>query len=154
LIEFDVFSSSQTITIPAGATACFIRMTGGGGGNTGAGSQGGGGPGALEKYLSSITAGLTLSYTNGAAGGSGAGGNSVLSSGTQSISTLTAGGGGYAGSAGPGGTSSGGDINPRGTRGGQFADSSASNGMGGLGMGVGSTSGNATSGYLEIWWFS
>lgn len=154
LIGFNVYSSSQTITIPAGATACFVRMVGGCGGNNGASTTGGGGAGALEKYLSSITAGNTLSFTAGAAGTSGNGGNSVLSSGTQSITTLTAGGGGYGGSGGTPGGATNGDINVRGQTGGTYSSGSASEGMAALGMGSGSYSGNATSGYLEIWWFS
>lgn len=169
LIGFGVFTSSQTITIPTGATACFIRMTGGCGGNDNTSGNNGAGTGAgsLEKYLSSITAGLTLAFTRGAAGGAGgAGGTSTLSSGTQTISTLTATGGarGYGGSSGQGvgGSASGGDVNVdgQGTPCAVPGQLASSGGMAGLGMGHGadlngsSVTNTASAGYAEIWWFS
>src|SRR5579885_3218197 len=134
LISVIVYSSSQTITIPTGATKARIRMWGGTGGRGGvntlgaSGASGGtGAAGYLEKYLTGLTAGNTLVYTQGAAGAAGTngtsptgGGNgtaSTLASGTQTISTLTA--NGSTGSAGTtnvssgtaGGTASGGDLN-------------------------------------------
>lgn len=154
LLGVDVFNSSQTVTIPEGATACFIRMTGGGGGGTT--DQGGAGAGSLEKYLTGLTPGNTFSFTRGAAGTSGSGGNSTLASGTQSITTLTANGGtqNY-----KGGTATNGDVNIQGSISIRISGWGVG-GASGLGMGFGaSISSNgleqaATGGYLEIWWFS
>lgn len=134
LVSIVAYSGSQTITIPATATKAFARMWGGTGGSGGIASAGSntssgstGAAGYLEKYLTSLTAGSTLVYTQGGAGAAGtsganAGGNggaSTLASGTQTISTLTANGSnGSSGatngtdSAGTaGGTASGGDTN-------------------------------------------
>jgi hypothetical protein len=141
LVSVNVYSGSQTITIPAGATRASVRMWGATGGSGGIGSQASGcasgatgGAGYLEKYLTGLTAGNTLVFTQGAAGtagtsGGGNGGNggaSTLASGTQTISTLTA--NGSNGSTGNntngtttngtiGGTASGGDINISGSNG-------------------------------------
>ncbi len=120
------YSSSQTITIPAGATKCEVLMwapTGGCGKLITYGRPGGGA--ALLKLLTGLTAGNTLVYTQGAtaaaqasngAGGN-SGGNSTLASGTQAISTLTCNGGaGAAPSSNAGSaTATGGDINAPGT---------------------------------------
>jgi hypothetical protein len=116
---------SQTITIPSSSAK--IRLSGGGGSARGAGSCGAGG-GYLEKFLSGLTTGLTLALVVGAGGnpfGPFDGGATTLSSGTQSIATLTANGGagrisaGTGGSvynmtAGLGGTAIGGDVNIQG----------------------------------------
>ncbi len=117
----DIRTASATITIPAGATKLKVTLVGGGGGGGGnvgtsvvccvpLSSAGGGGglAGALVKYLSGLTAGNTLTLTIGAAGAAsvsgnhagGDGGDTTLASGTQSITTLTAG----KGTAGSGGT--------------------------------------------------
>ena len=165
LIGYNKYSSSQTITIPTGATSCFVRMTGGGGGSDS--NSGGAGAGSLEKYLTGITAGSTLAFTAGAAGSSGgSGGNSVLASGTQSISTLTCNGGTVFGgpNTGNGSTATGGDNN---VTGGSAVVSSTTalntyiGGMNGLSMGQGASRNGsnvvmtaATAGYAEIWWFS
>jgi len=137
LVAINVYSSSQTITIPVGATQAYVQMwgaTGGSGGMTGSGASGGSGAGGyLEKYLTGLTAGNTLIYTQGAAGTAGtstpgAGGNggvTTLASGSQTISTLTCNGSNGSGAAAsstfsagtPGGTSSGGDINLTGANG-------------------------------------
>lgn len=111
------YTSSQTITIPANATRAFVEMVAPGGGSGGCaapgtcsfGSTGSASAGTyLEKYLTGLTPGNTLSYTQGATGAGGAagnnsggtGGNSTLASGTQTISTLTCPGGiGSAGAA-------------------------------------------------------
>jgi hypothetical protein len=109
LVSINYYTSTQTITIPAGATKARIKLSGGAGGGGGAKatagneSVGGGGAGAagLEKYLTGLTPGNTLALTIGAAGAAGAatptaggtGGNSTLASGTQTITTLTANGG-------------------------------------------------------------
>lgn len=89
-----VFTASGTFTIPTGVTVAKVTVVGGGGG--------GGGDG----------------FNNGSSGG-----NSSVSSGTQSISTITGNGGtGDLSSSGKyyaaGGTASGGDINITGQRGG------------------------------------
>ena len=112
LVSVVSYSSSQTVTIPTGATQAYVEMWGGSGGSggvlsTGAfaqGSSSGGGAAYLEKYLTSLTAGNTLALTIGAGGTAGVtsvsptaggnGGSSTLGSGTQTISTLTAPGGG------------------------------------------------------------
>lgn len=133
LVSVVAYSTSQTITIPATATKAFIRMWGGSGGSGGVDANatsvtgGTGSGGYLEKYLTGLTSGNTLAYTNGAAGAAGAstptnGGNgtaSTLASGTQVISTLTANGsnGSLAATLGTqtastaGGTATGGDFN-------------------------------------------
>jgi len=122
-------TGSATITIPTGATKCKVTLVGGGGGGgtgngsgccaTGVGGSGGGGA-TVEKYLSGLTPGNTLTLTVGAAGAAGgSGGNSILASGTQSITTLTAAGGGGggnsaaggAGTNGAGGAGTNGDLN-------------------------------------------
>jgi hypothetical protein len=134
------YTSSQTIKIIAPSAK--IKMWGGSAGSngvelfdnsfsgapltnaaTGAGSY-------LEKSLSGLVPGQTLTFTFGAKGhggncafnngnpvtAGGAGGNSILASGTQTISTLTAGGSPIAPfvttpTGGLGGVASGGDIN-------------------------------------------
>jgi hypothetical protein len=144
LVAFNVYSSSQTITIPAGATKAVVELWGGAGGtgnaSTGAnqvtGCGGGGAGGFLIKSLTGLTAGNTLVYTQGAAGAGGPivpyaphdggpGGASTLASGTQTISTLTANGGSGSLNAwnggntpgGAGGTATGGDLNFTGSAG-------------------------------------
>lgn len=133
LIAIDFYPVSQLVYIPANATKGWVQLwggTGGSGGVNNAESAATGAAGYLEKYLSGLTPGNTLSLTVGAAGAAGAvnsaggaGGASVLSSGSQSIGVLTANGslGTPAGvtSSGvevpapgsPGGTATGGDIN-------------------------------------------
>jgi hypothetical protein len=134
------YASTQTITIPAGATRAFLRMKGASGGlniaatTTAAAAAGQGG--FLEKYLTGLTPGNTLTFTLGAAGGAGtagngnatAGGTTTLASGTQTISTLTCNGGGAANettggaaAVGTGGTASGGDRNITGSPGMAFS---------------------------------
>jgi hypothetical protein len=135
------YTSSQTITIPANVTRAFVQMwgaTGGSGGGTAVGGTGAGG--YLEKYLTGLTAGNTLAYTQGAAGTAGtatptAGGNggiTTLASGTQTIATLTcnaSNGSGSGTSAGTlGGTATGGDVNVTGQTGGMPTS------VGGLGI--------------------
>lgn len=103
--------TSATVTIPAHANRARVRMVGSGGGyRTFVGGCGA----ALEKLLTGLTPGLTLAATvsNAHAGYEVAGIDTVLASGTQSIATLTAGGGGVGwGSPPSAGTASGGDLN-------------------------------------------
>jgi hypothetical protein len=126
------YSSSQIITIPAGMTSAFVAMWGASGGSGGVASggvsSGTGAGGYLEKFLTGLTPGLTLNYTQGAAGTAGVSGNTTggsggvttLMSGSQTIGTLTC--NGSAGSTGSntalgvslGATASGGDVNVKG----------------------------------------
>jgi hypothetical protein len=105
-VAYNVYSATQTITIPAGATRALVKMVAPGGGSGGSSttstpSAGGGSGSYLEKYLTGLTPGNTLALTVGAVGTAGAstpgaggtGGNSSLASGTQTISTLTVNGG-------------------------------------------------------------
>lgn len=111
-------AGTYTATIATGATKGYVKLWGGPGGShaTAGITIGGGGPGYLEKLLTGLTAGSTLALTLGAAGANGTsptdGAMSTLSSGSQTISTLTAAGGGAASSVAPGagGTASGGDF--------------------------------------------
>jgi hypothetical protein len=120
------FTSNGTFTIPTGITAIKVTVVGGGGGggsfNACYGGGAGGGAGAAAiKYLTGLTPGNTLAVTVGALGTTGAsGGTSSVASGTQSITTITAtgGGGGSYNVAGAGGAASNGDINSGGGSGG------------------------------------
>jgi len=189
LISTITYSGSQTITIPTGATRAFLRMRGGTGGSGGTNqtntSTGGtGGAGYLEKFLTGLTPGNTVVYTQGSAGAAGtnaptAGGNgtaSTLASGSQSITTLTANGSNGsaavstagAGSAGTaGGTASNGDVNVTGqTAAPTVAATSTSNfggmtgggwslGAAGVVLATGPAAGNAgTAGALQMMWFA
>lgn len=124
--QAQVFSSNGTFTIPTGITALKITVCGGGaGGHSGYGTSGSG-AGVAVKWLTGLTSGNTLTVTIGA-GGAGrtsggfplnGGGNSTVTSGTQSISTITGGGAlggldnwGSAVYGNYGGTASGGDLN-------------------------------------------
>jgi hypothetical protein len=136
-------------TIPAGYTNCLIEAGGGsagggtkftGGSGTTAGG-GGGGSGAYTRDSVSVAGqgGNTMQYTVGVAGTFDFnGGNSSVSSGTFSLTTLTAGGGLAGGGAtgvnspgagGAGGTANGGSVNTPGNSG----NSGLPNGGGGLG---------------------
>lgn len=156
-VSSNYYSSTQTITIPTGATKANIRLWGASGGSGGSltdvGTGGGGGGGALIKSLTGLTAGNTLSLTVGAAGAGGAttttdggnGGNSTLASGTQSITTLTANGGSGSvanlytdpSQGGAGGTASNGDINITGQRGSTSASTGSGSGKPGSGGSTG-----------------
>jgi hypothetical protein len=124
VLNGQAFTSSGTFTIPTGITNLKVTVVGGGGGGgsspqNGQGGGGGGSGGVAIKYLTGLTPGNTLSVTVG-----GQAGNSTVASGTQTISTITGGGGGNGGSnagsgggAGAGGTASGGTINISGNAG-------------------------------------
>ena len=150
LVSIQTFSTSQTITIPATATKCWVRLVGGGGGPV-TGTNGGGAGGYLEKYLTGLTAGNTLALTIGAGGASNGhnGGASSLASGSQTITTLTANGGSGVnnGSNNPGGTATNGDVNIQGgagtptpTGGDNPLSSTAAGDQSGLGIGGGGSS--------------
>jgi hypothetical protein len=131
--QTDVFTSgiAATYTAPANTQWVKITVVGGGaigGATTGGRSQGGSAGGVAIKWLS-MTAGQTLIYTVGTAAVA-----SVVSSGTLSISTITANGGTagggsvYAASSTAtvsGGTATGGDINITGGEGGRAYGTSA-----------------------------
>jgi len=120
LASVQTFTSSGTWTRPTGITKVIMEVQGGGGcgGKAPSGNEGGGGGGGgyAKKFLdvSSIS---TSTITVGAAGTSSgsptAGGNSVWSDGTNTI-TGTGGGAGTAssgGAGGSGGAGTNGDIN-------------------------------------------
>jgi len=126
-------STNSSYSIPA--TKIKVTVIGGGGGSGGVfddscgqpGSGGGGGGGTAIKILSGLTIGNTLNITVGAGGTAGAtttnggtGGTSSVASGTQTISTVSATGGGGSLRGQPtmrvppaasGGIGSGGDLN-------------------------------------------
>lgn len=113
-------SGSGAWTIPAGITNCKITVVGGGGngganGNANTFGGGGGGGGAAIRYYTGLTPGNTINYTVG-----GATGTSSVSSGTQTITGISATGGssGGATAAGSGGAGSGGNLNVEGSDGG------------------------------------
>lgn len=114
-------SGSGTDTIPSGASTLTIEVFGasgaGGAFGSGIGIGGGGGSGgyARSTYDVSASNGDTLDYSVGAAGSTpaGSGGNSTVSSGTFTVTTLTANGGGGGGNGGintPGAPGTGGSA--------------------------------------------
>ncbi len=127
-----IFTSTGTFTIPA--TTVKVTVIGGGsGGVYNTSGAGGGAGGTAVKLLTGLTVGNTLNISAIGAGGafgnpSIAGGVTTVKSGTQTISTITANGGGAAGvgdgsyrsqdTPGTGGTASGGDLNIDGQGGG------------------------------------
>lgn len=161
--NFQAFTSSGTFTIPANVKsvkATVVAGGGAGGGATVAISGGGGASGGMAiKYLTGLTPGNTITVTVGA-GGTGVnaangnnGADSSISSGTQSITTVTAkfGGGGFATVAqSPGGASGGistnGDINGAGTAGANACAGASGEGastfLGGAGNAAGGGAGN------------
>lgn len=171
LVSVVYYSSTQTITVPTGATKAFVELWGGaggsGGGDAGAGVPGGGGGGFLQKYLTGLVAGGTLALTIGAGGtagsgigAGGSGGSSILASGTSNtITTLTASGGSGtsysagAGTGGAGGTGTNGDVNITGQVGGssiyvtgESLSMSGAGGMTGGGRGRGGAGDNTAGG--------
>lgn len=155
-----VFTGNGTFTIPAGVTAVKVTVIGGGGagcggsGANGSNGAGGGAGGAAIKWLTGLTPGNTLTVTVGAGGtgvsnaGGNGGGTSTVSSGTQTIATITGTGGTGAPNGvqpGSGGTASGGDLNLPGGLGGVVPGGSVTVGgtggasllSGGGGMGIG-----------------
>ena len=159
-------TSSQTVTIPAKAKQCEVMLVGGGGGDTWS-SAGGGGGGTLFKLLLGLTPGNTLTLTiGGGGGGDGNGGSTVLSSGSQSIGTLIAGGGSsYSHNAL---ATTGGDLNIPGSKGRVDADAistiagvslmAPANGVGGSqgygGGGQNSNGGPGSQGVAILRWYS
>lgn len=162
------FLVNGTFTIPAGVTAVKVTVVGGGGaggGSTATNNGGGGGSGAVAvKWLSGLTPGLTIAVTVGAGGvgvsaaGGNNGANSIIASGTQAITTVTA-FGGFGGAStgapsaggGAGTQATNGDINSGGN-GGTSAYASTIGGtggagpFGGAGQSASASAGNAASG--------
>ena len=138
LVAIITYVASGPITIPAHATRGWVRMWGGTGASGAGQADGSGGVyasagvgsgGLLEAFLTGLTPGNTLTFTLGAAGvatagAGGNGGDTILASGTQTITTLTARGSHgtpLAAAQGPGsigGSASGGDTNRTGQTGG------------------------------------
>lgn len=143
-------SSSGTFTIPAGITRLKVTVIGGGGGGGNrTDGGGGGGGGAAIKWLTSVTPGNTLAYSVGAGGAADASGStSSVSSGTQSISTISATGGtspvGIG--CGVGGAGSGGDLNISGNGGGYRGYNDGNSGGGSLYAGGGAGANSAGGG--------
>jgi len=125
-----VFTTTGTFTIPANITALKVTVIGGGGSGAGSASSysggGGGGAGATAiSYLTALTPGGTIAVVVGTGGaavtGVVAGNNGVdstIASGTQTITTVTAGKGsgapvatGSGAEGGAGGTATNGTIN-------------------------------------------
>jgi hypothetical protein len=168
-LNAQLFAATGTFTIPSGVTVIKITVVGGGGG-AGASSTnygtGGGGGGCAVAYLTGMTPGNTISVAAigaGGAGGSGgngvAGGTTTVSSGTQSITTVSAtgGAGGIFNSAGAtqgaGGSGSGGTINFQGGRG--TTGTGAIFGTGGssyLGRSGGDAGGAGVAGFVLFEW--
>lgn len=149
VVSWNYYNTSQTITILS--SRALVRMWGGsgatwGGDNTGSTAQpdcwsgGTGAGGYLEKFLTGLTPGHTLTFTCGNAGAISpsvtAGTASILANGTQTIATLTANGSvgntdnvNFNGT--PGGTATGGDINLTGQSGGHGFVGANGGGIGG-----------------------
>lgn len=147
-------SGSGTWTIPAGVTTVTVTVLGGGasGGRGAYANTGGGGAGGLAiKTLTGLTPGNTLSYTVGS-GALNSNTASTVSSGTQTISTITGGAGSQPGDAsatgGNGGSASGGDLNLPGEKGfnndGNTTELGASGGNSPLGWGFGGRADTST----------
>jgi hypothetical protein len=110
-------SGSGTFTIPAGITTVKITAIGGGGGGARSNSGAGGGGGTTIRTYTGLTPGNTISYSVGAGDN-----NSTVTSGTQTIISMTAACGIRPGdndtNGANGGDGSGGEINISGCPGG------------------------------------
>lgn len=140
-------AGSFTASVPVGASNLTLEIWGGaGGGNTGSGSGcaaqsgGGGGSGGYSESVFSVAAvngqTITLSIGTAGSGSGGNGGTTTASSGTFSITTMnaTGGGGGQVGGSGLGGTAGTGG-------GGNTTNSSGNAGQNGSVIGGGGTGG-------------
>ena len=144
LNSVQTFTSSGTWTKPAGVTKVIVEVQGGGSsgsdGNTASARYTHGGAGGYAKKLIDVSSISSATITVGAGGAgvtsypSNAGGDSIWSDGTN---TVTGGGAGAAGTAnyvgGLGGTASGGDLNIDGRSGGGYAMYSGTDSMFGFG---------------------
>jgi hypothetical protein len=150
LSSVQVFTSSGTWTKPTGITKVMVEVQGGGSSGTSANSANSknthGGSGGYAKKLIDVSLISSATITVGAGGAgvtsfpSNAGGDSIWSDGTN---TVTGGGAGAAGTAnytgGVGGTASGGDLNINGRHGGGYAVYSGTDSMFGFGGNYGTT---------------
>ena len=127
--QAQLFTSSGTFTIPTGISAIKTTVIGGGAGGHRGYNVGGGGGGIAEKWYTGLTPGNTITVTIGAGGATQNtgnnngvnGGTTSISSGSQSITGISATGGFSSGQSFPfnvspgnvgfGGSGSGGDIN-------------------------------------------
>jgi hypothetical protein len=149
--------TSATWTIPTGVTKVRITVVAGGGSGAGVESgafnmgSGGAGGGTAIKVLTGLTPGNTLTYTVGTGGAQASnagnsGNTSQVASGTQTITTISATGGGGGKQLNPGtsaseisgGIGSNGDLNIKGQGG--FMGSDTSSGGGGIYPGPGGSS--------------
>jgi len=152
-----IFTSSGTFTIPVAVVKCTVIGAGGAGGGANSTTSGGGGGagGAGIKWFTGLTPSNTLTVTIGVAGtgvsnaSGNAGTGSSVASGTQIITTISAGGGaGGAVANGSGGTTvtaigTGGDLNLGGSPG-NPSITSTQGGEGGVSiMGGGGAGGGA-----------
>lgn len=135
-----VFTASNTFTVPTGITAIKVSLCGGGG-NGGTGSSfgnaagGGGGGGVAIKYITGLTPGSTVSVTVGGVGGTSSFGAYCSATGGSTPATNSTTGG-------AGGSATGGDMNFSGGSGGNgFALTIACVFYGGGGSGGGAGAG-------------
>ena len=83
-VTYNLYTSSQTLTIPQNCSKAFVRMTGPGGPENPSFAENGGNGGYLEKWLNGLVANKTLVLTVGDPVSLTA---TTLVSGTQTIST-------------------------------------------------------------------
>lgn len=156
LSSVQTFTSSGTWTRPSGVTKVIVEVQGGGSsgsdGNATSARHTQGGAGGYAKKLIDVSSISSATITVGAGGAgtttypSNAGGDSIWSDGTN---TLTGGGAGAAGTSnytgGVGGTASGGDLNINGGHGGGYAVYAGADSMFGFGGTWGTTSNSTNS---------
>ena len=156
LASVQTFTSSGTWTKPSGITKVIVEVQGGGSsgsdGNATSARHTQGGAGGYAKKLIDVSSISSATITVGAGGAgtttypSNAGGDSIWSDGTN---TLTGGGAGAAGTSnytgGVGGTASGGDLNINGGHGGGYAVYAGADSMFGFGGTWGTTSNSTNS---------
>ena len=149
VVNDNAYSSTQTITIPSGATKAKIIIWGGSGGSAVVSciATFGGGATCSEKFITGLTAGNTLALTIGAAGSGsgGSGGTSQIASGTQTITTVTAPGGA--------GTSGGIALTSSAGTGADRTILGGAPGVTGNGKSMGGYNGAGVAGGCEIIWF-
>lgn len=140
-------AGSGTFTIPTGITTVKVTVVSGGAGGARSADGGGGGGGVAIKTLTGLTPGNTLAYYVGYGQTNAENNESTVSSGTQSITTISGGVGvrpaDNSSGGGAGGTASGGDLNIPGQRGGDNGGPGG-NSLFGWGGTYGYSSGNAT----------
>ena len=145
-----VFSSSGTFTVPAGVTAVWVQIFGGGGGGSGsitswAGARGGAG----MSYVSGLTPGASISVTVGSGGaGAAAGVTTGSSGGTSSFGSYCSATGGAGANGNPSTYNSGSYTNSSATLV-RYSPSATANSQGfGFNLAGGTTTSYAMSGSL------